>query len=450
MSRWVVLVPGIMGSSLFLDRDEIWPPSAWEVIFGYDHIDKLLDDNVEVGEIIEEASGIKAIYQTLLRDLVACGYTEQGAERRLIAYPYDWRRSNELTAMGLAARLDAEVQSQGLPQEITLIGHSMGGLVLRRLLEGGDYAGKDWFGRLRRLITLGTPHNGAPLALWRLTGHEKVLGVSSSDIAQLAADPRFPSSYELAGPATMAFVIEEQARGELPVAIDRFDPRLVAALGLTQANVDAANRFWSRLSLDRRPGHVSYFFVGGAAHETLTACSARGAQLLGVKTDDGGDGTVPVTSAIIETIPYAFSRKEHVRIFEDRDVRDALYAFLDAPLDLRPQAADASEAVGAPDRIGLSVNKETYEVGEPMQIVVSYAVPVDQPIESFAIQRIDETAPDQPVHVRSIEARFDGASVSTFSVTVRTELTPGVYRLTPARASDDPSPTVFYVVQADA
>lgn len=446
MGRWVVLVPGIMGTSLFLDGDRVWPPSAWDVVTGYDDIDKLMDDRVEVGEIIEKAS-IKSIYRTLLRDLVACGYSEQSSERRLIAYPYDWRRSNELAAAGLVARLDTEVDAVGLPDDVTMIGHSMGGLVIRRVLEGGDTASRPWFDRLRRLITLGTPHVGAPLALWRLTGHEKVLGVRRHDIARLGADPRFPSMYELAGPPRTAFVVEQPLRGEVPSALDRFDAGLVAALRLTQSNVNAANLFWSKLDLNRRPSHVSYFFVGGSAHETLTSCSTDRASLYGVVTDDAGDGTVPVSSAIVDTIPHSFSRKDHVRIFEDRDVREALYTFLDAPLDVHPQAADDTEAVGAPGRLGVSVNKEVYQPGEPIQIVVSYGHPVDRPIESFAIERILEEAPNATTLVTAVEASFDAPSVSTFSVTIGPQLPLGVYRLTPARASDDPEPTVFFVAE---
>jgi hypothetical protein len=100
MRRWVVLVPGIMGTSLFLHGKKVWPPSALDVITGYDDIDKLMDDQVQVGDLIEKVS-IKSIYRTLLGDLVACGYSFEGLERRLITHPYDWRRSNDLASTGL-------------------------------------------------------------------------------------------------------------------------------------------------------------------------------------------------------------------------------------------------------------------------------------------------------------------------------------------------------------
>jgi pimeloyl-ACP methyl ester carboxylesterase len=47
--------------------------------------------------------------------------------------------------------------------ELVIIGHSMGGLVARSAAHAGDAAGHAWRPRLGTLITLGTPHHGAPL-----------------------------------------------------------------------------------------------------------------------------------------------------------------------------------------------------------------------------------------------------------------------------------------------
>ena len=48
-------------------------------------------------------------------------------------------------------------------QRITLLGHSMGGLVARSAVQAGRVAGQHWPTLLRELIFLGTPHHGAPL-----------------------------------------------------------------------------------------------------------------------------------------------------------------------------------------------------------------------------------------------------------------------------------------------
>lgn len=48
-------------------------------------------------------------------------------------------------------------------EDFAILGHSMGGLVSRSALHYGAEAGHDWPRRLRKLVSLGTPHNGAPL-----------------------------------------------------------------------------------------------------------------------------------------------------------------------------------------------------------------------------------------------------------------------------------------------
>jgi hypothetical protein len=47
--------------------------------------------------------------------------------------------------------------------ELSIIGHSMGGLVARSACHAGEQADRAWRSQLRSLITLGTPHHGAPL-----------------------------------------------------------------------------------------------------------------------------------------------------------------------------------------------------------------------------------------------------------------------------------------------
>jgi pimeloyl-ACP methyl ester carboxylesterase len=50
-------------------------------------------------------------------------------------------------------------------QQLSIVGHSMGGLVARSALHQGVQSGQPWTARLTHLICLGTPHTGAPLEL---------------------------------------------------------------------------------------------------------------------------------------------------------------------------------------------------------------------------------------------------------------------------------------------
>ena len=87
----------------------------------------------------------------------------------------------------LATLLDQLVTAWPVAVErITILGHSMGGLVARSACRAAELAGQPWRGQLRSLVFLGTPHHGAPLERggnWL----EVLLGVSpySAPLAQL-------------------------------------------------------------------------------------------------------------------------------------------------------------------------------------------------------------------------------------------------------------------------
>ena len=64
----------------------------------------------------------------------------------------------------LARLIEALVRDWPVPlEDITVIGHSMGGLVARSAIAQAQAAGQAWPQRLRQLVFLGTPHHGAPL-----------------------------------------------------------------------------------------------------------------------------------------------------------------------------------------------------------------------------------------------------------------------------------------------
>ncbi len=48
-------------------------------------------------------------------------------------------------------------------KDLTIVGHSMGGLVARSACHHGNMSGHDWLQFLRSLVSIGTPHLGAPL-----------------------------------------------------------------------------------------------------------------------------------------------------------------------------------------------------------------------------------------------------------------------------------------------
>ena len=78
---------------------------------------------------------------------------------------YNTGRRIEENGSLLADRLAQLVACWPVPvEEILLIGHSMGGLVLRSACRIAHRRGAPWLLTVRRAVTLGTPHRGAPLA----------------------------------------------------------------------------------------------------------------------------------------------------------------------------------------------------------------------------------------------------------------------------------------------
>jgi len=49
-------------------------------------------------------------------------------------------------------------------EQVALVGHSMGGLVVRSACWQASERGQEWVARVRHVVSLGTPHTGAPLA----------------------------------------------------------------------------------------------------------------------------------------------------------------------------------------------------------------------------------------------------------------------------------------------
>ncbi|MFP4275870.1 MAG: lipase family alpha/beta hydrolase [Wenzhouxiangella sp.] len=77
---------------------------------------------------------------------------------------YNTGRPIQANGREFAERLEALLQAWPEPvDEIVLIGHSMGGLVARSACHHAQRVGHTWIGHTRRLITLGSPHHGAPL-----------------------------------------------------------------------------------------------------------------------------------------------------------------------------------------------------------------------------------------------------------------------------------------------
>lgn len=176
---------------------------------------------------------------------------------------YNTGRAIAGTGAELSAALEDAVAGWPVPvQEIVLVGHSMGGLVARAACHHGR--GHAWSDRVRRVVTLGSPHTGAPLA--RAAHHaERVLGA-------------LPETRPFAAPlrARSASIRDLRDGSDLPFApgVDHHfvaatvtrDPESPVGRLLGDLLVERRSAWAQRTATERRRFSADHYAHLGAAH----------------------------------------------------------------------------------------------------------------------------------------------------------------------------------------
>src|SRR3712207_7538424 len=75
--------------------------------------------------------------------------------------------------------------------EVSLVAHSMGGLISRYYLESGRFNDRPGFRAVRRLITMGTPHRGADRKSTRLNSSHANISYAVFCLKKKYTDFRF-------------------------------------------------------------------------------------------------------------------------------------------------------------------------------------------------------------------------------------------------------------------
>lgn len=463
-----VLIPGIMGSVLelvrrdaggqVLSREVIWPGSVASLLLPYGKMQELLSDEVEATDLIRSVS-FSVQYQQLIDDLARCGFRERpaaGEKPTLYTCPYDWRKDNALSAAVLAARVDAAVAEHGADTEVTLIGHSMGGLVARYYLESGDFADGQkhaGFKAVRTLITLGTPHRGAPLALSAAMGREKRLFLSAAQVRQLSRDPRYPSLYQLLPPRDEPFAwAMEKAAAFAP--IDIYDQQVASSLGLVAKNLQAAEDFHAKLDLSKRPSpggrHVRYFFFVGTRQPTyssvyvrdlLTTPKTYAAELLQI--EDAGDGTVPAWSGGLTGVQMMPVGGEHGTIYRNGPLLTTLGGLLGAPGVL----------AALPEHVEVALRERVVRMAAPVHAALAFGAGVDKLDGKLVIQRAETDAAGVVTYLPPVSQHpitYSGLNAENLNVVFSAPSYPAVYRVAYVPAGyDEPAGSDELFVQQE-
>lgn len=405
----IVFVPGILGSELFLGAEMVWPPTVKEVTFGYGRIDKLSDDAVTFGGPVAKVC-VRAVYQPLLDDLAVIASGTVGApKRRFHAMGYDWRRDVRAAAASIAERIDAlPVKDQ---DELILVGHSMGCLVLRVILEGPDFQTRPWFAKIKTFVAMAGPHRGAPVALVRALGLEGSVGLSGPDIKRLSGDKRFPSVYQLL-PAPGLVALWSGLDGEIAPE-DFYSPAVALRLGLSKTNLMAARALHKLLSRNAAPAHVRYIQLAGTGHSTPLRVDSAGDIFIARGGIDAGDGTVPLWSALDPRLPGHAAPGVHDSVFTSSQLRVLLYRAMEA-VPPTVSGLETFDADGNPViAIDVQVAAMTHPVGQPLEIVLAPQADVARMDGRLIIERHDDGAAGARIRVFESEIRVEAANISS-------------------------------------
>ena len=411
--RAAVFIPGIMGTRLIAadGEEELWPPTPLETQFGYERVDKLLDDGVRPGTIIRNVLCFD-FYQPVLDQLNELGFANAPGKNRLIEFPYDWRLDLQDLAGQLAATLDT-VEAD----EIYLVAHSMGGLVTRLMLESGDYDERDWFPKIRLFAALAVPHNGAPLALARVLGIDSTLGISGSDFRKIANDRRYPSGYQLL-PAPGEDACWDQTVRDLS-PLDIYDPQSAQALGLDSHLLARVRFVHDTLGSGPPPEHIRYFYFAGSGHETATRVNVfqdkdgkyQSEHMSITLTPDAGDGTVPLWSALPRREQKQVVINEHATVFQGTPFKRVFYRLLGG--DRGPAlegVLDALEA-DAPD-LTLSLSSPVQRADSEIEVVMAFAKPLKSLTGRLVIEKLDNVGKAEREPARVVEVQYDGPALT--------------------------------------
>lgn len=420
----VCFLPGVMGSELRLGTKLVWPGPVTSLVGTYKLMDELLDPATEPTDIIHSFS-ISTQYAAIVADLERCRFRLDDDPPTLVLVPYDWRKDNALAAKRLADRLDSIFAAHGGACRISIVAHSMGGLVSRYYLESGEFSGRPAFPAVRQLITLGTPHRGAPLALTAALGMEKRLFLSADQVKTLVNDDRYPALYQLLPPEDEPFIWDEDAAAEfspLPLAGD-----LIAKLGLSAANVKSARDFRAKLDLAKRPKDVRYFsFVGSRQETTCAALVLQKQQPVRVRRidqDDAGDGTVPIWSASLNGIQSRPVGGEHGTIYKNAELRTTLATLL----------GHRGVLGVAGQKVEIAIRDHVVTPGSPLPFVLT---PSSGATELEGDLRIDRVVVDDSGGTSVLPLAgtrrivYRGLIAESLALVTEAPKIPGIYRLT--------------------
>ncbi len=423
--RALVFIHGIIGARMELDGKDIWPPTGGEYFGGgYKRIKELLTPTAVATGIIDRIYwGLlhKDIYKPIIDDLnMIAGRTSSLVE----FVHYDWRLDNWSNGTEALASAMRRVEVRGATT-ITLICHSMGGLVCRLMLETDKYKGESWVRKVEEAIFACTPHLGAarPLRFALHSVPDTDYAIEKDDMVKLLGDGRYPAGYQCM--PDMGRDVLYDVRHKPPVPQDIYLPQVDDKHGLEKSNISSLRNL--RGMLASRPSHVKYVFVAGMGQKTTAAFFFNGTTYDSTNTTKLGDGTVVVSSAQPEKMKGPDDPDpmpgDHLGIFSTGEFRKFLYKHLGGGEPPIPMVE------GQP-RVVVSLQKDFARPGEEISVLI---IPDDAATEINGSLKLSKLSLDtQPSLISSrtvAEFLYRGTPVTHLSSSLTAPNDPGAYMI---------------------
>lgn len=202
----VVFLPGIKGSVLKTGNDQLWPPSTGNLLDWSDDILQLaIDPNsgesvnpVTTDGILENFLGTP-VYSgfTSYMDALVASSTARIKEWKPFAY--DWRFDPDtIVSQSDMVQQIEDIAHNSNTGKVTIVAHSMGGLVGKALIKKLDEEGKS--GLVDSFVMVGTPQLGTPQAIASIlhgAGEDIGFGFIVNPASVRTIVQNMPSAYEL-------------------------------------------------------------------------------------------------------------------------------------------------------------------------------------------------------------------------------------------------------------
>lgn len=289
----IIFIPGILGSRLYLPDGQL----VWFSLYGISrNSDKLTIENeltvknnhVNQNDrtLTEREYGSVGLYLVLLDRLCA-----EFPDRKIYFFSYDFRKSCTDIAENLNEQIEYVLEND-LFDKVDIVAHSMGGLVT------SCYSEKYGTEKINKVITLGTPYEGAPNAI-HLTVTGNFFGLPCFLFEQSGITKemvmKYPGVIELF-PSDEYIRHHHFSNDNGAISVDKADEILVKTYGdiyiESQKKISSRNKIGARklAEMDK-----SYFAVG-TNHITAVSVKFTNETAEDIKTKKG-DGIVPYESA---------------------------------------------------------------------------------------------------------------------------------------------------------